>query len=480
MQRCPTVCSCSCSSSSLGAGASRRALSAARERRAPSPSAWSCSARSARGVAPPRAGKLLSAATRSRLAPAPGAARARARAGRRPRVRRSSTRSPCRPSARRRPGWPDLDAEREVQSAARGAQPRAALSPDRLGGPVRARGLARSGARDQGRLGRGRAGRRRAAGCTRASCPGADRPACAGNGSAIARRRCARRSAWPSCSAGAARRCCARSSCCARAWTSTTDASRTRRSSCGPPTRPRSQSCRGEQREDLAIRIAELEQAARRRRRAGKRRAGALPPSSTPRSLRHALGRLEAALRARTAPGFRLSERGPDDDSDRHVERRALHALRRAARRRSPARRCCGRARDRHGDHRRRLRRRRGRPGARARAGGRRARGLLPRRRDRPRLLRGRARGRQGLPALHRPAPARRGDYGDYIRMATERSLRALRRRPLRPAAAAQPRSHRLHAARPCGRACRRVRDAGPDAPARRRARARPTASRST
>ena len=32
---------------------------------------------------------------------------------------------------------------------------------------------------------------------------------------------------------------------------------------------------------------------------------------------------------------------------------------------------------------------------------------LLPGRRGRARLLRGRARGREGLPALHRPAPAR-------------------------------------------------------------------------
>ena len=52
------------------------------------------------------------------------------------------------------------------------------------------------------------------------------------------------------------------------------------------------------------------------------------------------------------------------------------------------------------------------------------ARRLLPRRRGRPRLLRGRARGRQGLPALHRPARCAAPDgYADYLRMATERSL---------------------------------------------------------
>ena len=45
--------------------------------------------------------------------------------------------------------------------------------------------------------------------------------------------------------------------------------------------------------------------------------------------------------------------------------------------------------------------------------------------------------------------------------MATERSLERCGVDALRPAAAAQPRPHRLLAARPSGRACRRVRDAG-------------------
>ena len=62
-----------------------------------------------------------------------------------------------------------------------------------------------------------------------------------------------------------------------------------------------------------------------------------------------------------------------------------------------------------HGDHRRRLRRRRGGRAARPRARRACRATLLPGRRDRPRLLRGRARGREGLPALHRPAPARPG-----------------------------------------------------------------------
>ena len=49
---------------------------------------------------------------------------------------------------------------------------------------------------------------------------------------------------------------------------------------------------------------------------------------------------------------------------------------------------------------------------------------LLPDRRDRARLLRRRARRRQGLPPLHRPRGcAGPSEYADYIRMATERSL---------------------------------------------------------
>ena len=65
--------------------------------------------------------------------------------------------------------------------------------------------------------------------------------------------------------------------------------------------------------------------------------------------------------------------------------------------------------RHRHGHHRRRLRRRRGRRAPRPRARRPRPRQLPRRRRDRPRLLHGRARGGEGLPALHRPAPARPG-----------------------------------------------------------------------
>ena len=101
---------------------------------------------------------------------------------------------------------------------------------------------------------------------------------------------------------------------------------------------------------------------------------------------------------------------------------------------------------------------------------GRRPRRLLPRRRRRARLLRGRARGREGLPALHRPAPARPGRLRGLPADGDRALARADRRRRVRPAAAAQPRPHRLHERGGVGRdggAARR----GPDAPARHRAR---------
>ncbi len=97
------------------------------------------------------------------------------------------------------------------------------------------------------------------------------------------------------------------------------------------------------------------------------------------------------------------------------------------------------------------------------------ARGLLPDRRDRPRLLRGRARRRQGLPALHRPAPARRGRLRRLHPHGHRAQPRALRRRSLRPAAAAQPRPHRLLERGRVGGHARSARG-GAHAPARRRA----------
>ena len=121
-----------------------------------------------------------------------------------------------------------------------------------------------------------------------------------------------------------------------------------------------------------------------------------------------------------------------------------------------------------HRDHRRRLRGGRGRPAARRRAGRRPARRVRAGGRDRARLLRGRARGREGLPALHRPAPARpRGLRG--LRPDGHRAQpRALRGRFVRPAAAAQPRPHRLHERRGLGRAGGRPRRRAGRAPGRR------------
>ena len=77
--------------------------------------------------------------------------------------------------------------------------------------------------------------------------------------------------------------------------------------------------------------------------------------------------------------------------------------------------------------------------------------------------------GAKGFPRFTDPRLRAERDYGDYIRMATERSLRAPRRRALRPAAAAQPRPHRLHAASRVGGDGGGPRG-GADAHARRRA----------
>ncbi len=76
---------------------------------------------------------------------------------------------------------------------------------------------------------------------------------------------------------------------------------------------------------------------------------------------------------------------------------------------------------------------------------GRRSRRLLPDRRDRPRLLYRRARWREGIPPLHRPAPARAERVRRLHRDGHRTQPRALRGGSVRPAAAAQPRPHRLH-----------------------------------
>ena len=113
---------------------------------------------------------------------------------------------------------------------------------------------------------------------------------------------------------------------------------------------------------------------------------------------------------SRRAPPERSYTRGrggPRTRRRRHLERRALHALRRGDRRRAPGRPAAPRRRHRHRPDGRHLRVGRGRRAARPRPARRRARVLLPGRRRGPRLLRRRARGVQGLPALHRSAPAR-------------------------------------------------------------------------
>ena len=91
---------------------------------------------------------------------------------------------------------------------------------------------------------------------------------------------------------------------------------------------------------------------------------------------------------------------------------------------------------------------------------GRRPRGLLRRRRRGPRLLRGRARRPARLPALHRPAPARpRGLRATTCAWPPSARSSAAACDVLRPAAAPQPRPHRLHQRRGLGgdgRAARR------------------------
>ena len=141
---------------------------------------------------------------------------------------------------------------------------------------------------------------------------------------AIARGRCVPRSASRRCSARAARRCCARSSRCARATISITSASSTPHSSSTARTRSRSRELQAEGRQDLAIRIAELEQLrpgvqaqAQAALLGAGADVGAAPGAdaadtrvATPEkaldedALAHALERLEAALRARTAAGI--------------------------------------------------------------------------------------------------------------------------------------------------------------------------------
>ena len=123
-----------------------------------------------------------------------------------------------------------------------------------------------------------------------------------------------------------------------------------------------------------------------------------------------------------------------------HLERWALHALRRVLERRAPRSPPAPRRRDRHGHHGRCVRRRGGGPAARPRAPGRPERELLARRRRRPRLLRGDPQGLEGLPALHRPRAARRGRVRGLPADGDGALARAHRRLRVRRAPAPQPR----------------------------------------
>ena len=78
--------------------------------------------------------------------------------------------------------------------------------------------------------------------------------------------------------------------------------------------------------------------------------------------------------------------------------------------------------------------------------------------------------GPRGLPALHRPAPARPGRLRRLPADGDRAQPRAHRRRRVRPAAAAQPRPHRLHERGRLGRDGGAARGRA-DAAARRRAR---------
>ena len=95
-----------------------------------------------------------------------------------------------------------------------------------------------------------------------------------------------------------------------------------------------------------------------------------------------------------------------------------------------------------------------------------------PGRRRRPRLLRGRARRPEGLPALHRPRPARRRRLRRLPADGDRAQPRAARHRPLRPADAPQPRPHRLHARAASGTGWPRCARPGLTDADRRRARA--------
>ena len=153
---------------------------------------------------------------------------------------------------------------------------------------------------------------------------------------------------------------------------------------------------------------------------------------------------------SRRAPPERSYTRGrggPRTRRRRHLERRALHALRRAARRRAPRRAAAPGRRHRHRHHRRRLRRGRGRRAARPRAA-----------RASPRDAYCLVGADRATTSTRASARARRASRASPTRACAaptatrttcgwrpSAALRALGVDALRPAAAAQPRPHRLH-----------------------------------
>ena len=294
-------------------GPAGRALPAARGRRTASPSAWSCSGRSARER--------------------PGSARRHARrAARRTLRERGRERGavPRPPSRRRgydardrhRPGLavgrePGARVARGARPRARGArgdggaQPRPARASHRRRRPLRARGLARAGARDQGRLGRRRAGRRRplAARARAAARRAAAARARRGARGESARRRCVPQERLAALLGGRASDAAVRGARAAGAPRPRRRAApRTRRSQLDAALRGGARaSSRRRSAPDLALRVAELEKLRPQVSRAGaaaagrRGRAGATGPPSPPRSTRRRSSTRSGAWRRRCA-----------------------------------------------------------------------------------------------------------------------------------------------------------------------------------
>ena len=280
-----------------------------RAHRMASPSTSSCSARSAPGAGRSAlrrgAGRRLARGACAAASASPADPRAGARWPRRGRRSIDPVSLSAEQPGPRVAGGPRPRPRR--RRGRRGAQPRAAHPPDRHGRPLHPRGLPRAGARDQGRAGARASRWPTGAGCT----PASSRrrfPAPAGREAAPARIAPALRPQERLAALLGARgsTCCARSWCCEHALDLDHD-----RVAHAAVELDRAY-CRAlpelgaEQRQDLAIRGSTSSSscapgsASRRRPRC----AGERPERSRRGGLRHALERLEATLRARTAAGF--------------------------------------------------------------------------------------------------------------------------------------------------------------------------------